>query len=928
MTVLLSTDAPPSPKKKQCAYRLRLSWTSLVLSSMVAAIVPFLVGSRHGLHRLTAKQHTLPYIATTAYHFNNTSTWTTSTRVLVRTLLGRLLSHGRSSNDHNAFITTATESGADPSSFFLPSMIVPRRHYIMVTPEGEEFPLAFRPTKQDEAAAMPPSALYIPYYAVQESIHIFGASVVSGKKEVYKDCVHYWDQQHAGTDLGSGGYRPSNKIKNVTTPTTYDNEQFAIKREEHYYPKVATSLGPAGRHLLFDIHYLDPVFLKDKNRLEQATMQAIGQSKLSILSFYCHDQQATKGVSCTSVLVESLISVHTHPSTGVLYVDLFTWRQQNLLTWIPIIRNVFAGQGSSSEREPVMNWSLKNRGYNDYYDAFGNMISPSQHPARSKAGDSSDVDRYLLGWTGNEVDEKTPVVVAETNFQRIEIYGEEPFPIDKKEESPSTTTKTKRVFLDGVLQSTLQGLEAYHEALVHPALFVAGEPRRVAVIGGGEGATLREVLKHESVETCVMVEIDDQFVELVSEYLPEWNDCGDLDEEEDDNDEDYENEDLHYGREYVSCFDNPRAEIHFENAVTWFIDRYANKEAIKEEDKFDVIIMDALDPSSSVEFSDILYSDEVFVTSLANALTDQGVMVVQIGEGPSFSDLEDIDSIPETADPNIHKTKNPTGVLISRFEAILKLGGIVGIKSYSESHGEFLGPWEFRLAFKSHATITKFFSEPAAIDLAIAQRAIDTKSGQHIFRYFDGPTMASIQFPSGIDEEYFCDYQAVRPLSCQFMTGLDPHANALESHLSTQGFSFVDAFDHSSCNIDIPASLTDLVVTQLMKSKAVKIFQRFAAYVFDHGRKGNFDDLRSIRFGITGAAANPCHNGLGCINQTNISAINREETVGETLSPDFMTPHEILRLDEDIAVYDPVLDRRRLILETVQGIWERETTKV
>ena len=55
------------------------------------------------------------------------------------------------------------------------------------------------------------------------------------------------------------------------------------------------------------------------------------------------------------------------------------------------------------------------------------------------------------------------------------------------------------VFLDGVMKSESRGNEAYHESLVQPAMFAHDHPRRVAIIGRGEGGTLQEVLKHKSV---------------------------------------------------------------------------------------------------------------------------------------------------------------------------------------------------------------------------------------------------------------------------------------------------------------------------------------------------------------------------------------------------------------------------------------------
>lgn len=130
------------------------------------------------------------------------------------------------------------------------------------------------------------------------------------------------------------------------------------------------------------------------------------------------------------------------------------------------------------------------------------------------------------------------------------------------------------VFLDGVMQSRRSGDAAYHEALVHPAMFAHSNPKRVAIIGGGEGATLREVLKHKTVEKVVMIEIDQGMVDLSRKYLPEWSDCTML------------------PSSAGNCFDDARTELYCEDAFAWFIDRYGGEEA--REEPFDVIIMDAL----------------------------------------------------------------------------------------------------------------------------------------------------------------------------------------------------------------------------------------------------------------------------------------------------------------------------------------------
>ena len=142
-------------------------------------------------------------------------------------------------------------------------------------------------------------------------------------------------------------------------------------------------------------------------------------------------------------------------------------------------------------------------------------------------------------------------------------------------QNPQFFAPDRLVFLDGALQSRRTGDAAYHEALVHPAMFAHHNPKRVAIIGGGEGATLREVLKHDTVETVVMIEIDEMMVEVSRKYIPEWSDCSNIVGSRD------------------SCIDDPRAQMYFEDALKWFEDRFGANSTIKEE-PFDVIIMDAL----------------------------------------------------------------------------------------------------------------------------------------------------------------------------------------------------------------------------------------------------------------------------------------------------------------------------------------------
>jgi spermidine synthase len=119
----------------------------------------------------------------------------------------------------------------------------------------------------------------------------------------------------------------------------------------------------------------------------------------------------------------------------------------------------------------------------------------------------------------------------------------------------------RMLILDGRLQSAEMDEFIYHEALVHPGLLAHPEPRRVLVVGGGEGATLREVLRYGAVRRAVMVDLDQELVEVCREWLPTF----------------------HQG-----AFDDPRTEAVFADGRGWL--------ASQEDASFEVIILDLTEP--------------------------------------------------------------------------------------------------------------------------------------------------------------------------------------------------------------------------------------------------------------------------------------------------------------------------------------------
>ena len=149
----------------------------------------------------------------------------------------------------------------------------------------------------------------------------------------------------------------------------------------------------------------------------------------------------------------------------------------------------------------------------------------------------------------------------------------------------------KMLVLDGDTQSAQADERIYHETLVHPALAGAADRREVLVLGGGEGATLREVLRSPDVSRCTMVDIDALVVELAKKYLPEWSD---------------------------GAFDDPRARVIVGDALEFMRSH---------DERYGAIVSDLTEPLEDSP-SNPLFNDSVFAL-IKSRLADGGIYVLQ-----------------------------------------------------------------------------------------------------------------------------------------------------------------------------------------------------------------------------------------------------------------------------------------------------------
>jgi spermidine synthase len=156
-----------------------------------------------------------------------------------------------------------------------------------------------------------------------------------------------------------------------------------------------------------------------------------------------------------------------------------------------------------------------------------------------------------------------------------------------------------QLYLNGGLQFSSVDEYRYHEALVHPAFAIVSEPRRVLILGGGDGLALREVLRRGGVERVTLVDIDPAMVELARTFPP-------------------------LARLNGRAFDDPRVEVVNDDAMRWLEERRGI---------YDVAIADFPDPSS---FSIGKLYTTAFYERLARLLAPDGALVVQ-STSPLFS---------------------------------------------------------------------------------------------------------------------------------------------------------------------------------------------------------------------------------------------------------------------------------------------------
>jgi spermidine synthase len=333
-----------------------------------------------------------------------------------------------------------------------------------------------------------------------------------------------------------------------------------------------------GNHILVEFMNCDPHIMNDVAGIERDMVAAAQKAGATVINSTFH-HFSPWGVSGVVVIQESHLAIHTWPEYGYAAVDLFTCGEMDAWISFDHLKECFKSQSYSAIEMKRGSVNLLTR--NDFdMSTMRQKASEWRNPefyTRNVWFTDKDEDQALsLRFTGEVFfDVQSP-------FQRVRIlesykYG-------------------KMLALDDMVMTTEQDEFHYHEMISHPSLFTHGNAKNILVIGGGDGGTVREILRHEGVEKVTMVEIDGEVIKACKEHLPK----------------------------IASAFDNPKLYLKVDDGIA-FIKSAAPA-------SYDIIIVDGSDPVGPAEG---LFSVE-FYTNCYNALKEGGILVAQ-GESPKFN---------------------------------------------------------------------------------------------------------------------------------------------------------------------------------------------------------------------------------------------------------------------------------------------------
>lgn len=305
-----------------------------------------------------------------------------------------------------------------------------------------------------------------------------------------------------------------------------------------------------GLHLIGDLADCrsDPQRLLDGSGFRDRCIEMVNASGLTVMDAV-FKQFDNSGFTGAVVLAESHLAIHTWPETNGLTLDVY-------------VCNYCADNSAKAQQ---------------LFDAVVDYFQPTEIVRHVIDRGTHVLVEPLNDSIGFYVKASRRIGEWRTKYQKIAIYD---------------TPHYGKVFrLDDYNMTSEQEEFIYHENLMHPALTAHSAPKKVLIIGGGDGGSSEEALKHPSVEQVTLVEIDEDVITVAKE---------------------------HFKAVHHNVFDNPRLRVIVDDGMRFVRDTH---------DKFDLIALDLNDPVGPAA---ALYSEDFF-KQCREALTPEGALTLHIG---------------------------------------------------------------------------------------------------------------------------------------------------------------------------------------------------------------------------------------------------------------------------------------------------------
>jgi spermidine synthase len=305
-----------------------------------------------------------------------------------------------------------------------------------------------------------------------------------------------------------------------------------------------------GLHLIGDLTgcRCDPQLLLDGERFRAKCLDMVAASGLTTMDATFHQFEGS-GFTGTVVLAESHLAIHTWPERQGLTLDVYVCN--------------YSADNSAKARK--------------LFDLLVAYFQPNEVAKHEVDRGEHLLMEPLNDSTGFYIKARRQVGAWQTKFQNLQIYD---------------TAHYGRIFrLDGFNMTSEKEEFVYHENLMHPALTAHLAPKKVLVIGGGDGGSSEEALKHPTVESLTMVEIDADVIEVAK---------------------------AHFQAVHNGVFDNPKLKVLVDDGM---------KFVRETQERFDLIALDLNDPVGPAA---ALYSLEFF-QQLRAALAPGGALTLHLG---------------------------------------------------------------------------------------------------------------------------------------------------------------------------------------------------------------------------------------------------------------------------------------------------------